>query len=327
MEHAVPGHGTGQVVELTAPRSGRLDAVLAAALEDLSRSRVQRLIERGMVRVNGAVARKSAVVAEGDAVVVVIEAGTRASEAVDFDLPVVYEDELLAAIDKPAGLAVHGAPGDTAPSVAAWWLARLGPASAAFEPGVERPGVVHRLDKETSGVMVLAKTPAAQAALSRAFEARNAKKTYLAVVDGVPAQPRAVIDAPIDRDPRDRTRMAVTTRGRSARTEYIVIASDGRRSLLEVHPETGRTHQIRVHLAAIGTPVANDAVYGTAEPGSRQLLHAYRLELPHPAGGRLIAAAPPPADLLAAIRAIAGEAVASRYAAVPPPTTERGEAS
>ncbi len=302
---------------------GRLDAIVAEAVSELSRARVQRLIERGRVRLNDRPARKSERAEPGDLVVVEFEEYDHVGAGPGLELPVLFEDEQLAVIDKPAGVAVHGAPGDTAPCVASWWRARLGPAAAAFD--VERPGIVHRLDKETSGVLLLAKTPSAQAALSSAFERRAAAKTYLAVVEGRPRQQQAVIEAPIDRDPRDRTRMAVTRRGRPSTTAYRVIASDGRRSLLEVHPETGRTHQIRVHLAAIGVPVAHDEVYGRAEPGARQLLHAWRIALPHPGGGTFRAAAPVPPDLLEAIRAIGGEAVASRYEAVEPPTIERGE--
>ncbi len=302
---------------------GRLDAIVAEAVSELSRARVQRLIERGRVRLNDRPARKSERAEPGDLVVVEFEEYDHVVAEPGLELPVLFEDEQLAVIDKPAGVAVHGAPGDTAPCVASWWLARLGPAAAAFD--AERPGIVHRLDKETSGVLLLAKKPSAQAALSSAFERRAAEKTYLAVVEGSPRQQQAVIEAPIDRDPRDRTRMAVTRRGRPSTTAYRVIASDGRRSLLEVHPETGRTHQIRVHLAAIGVPVAHDEVYGRAEPGARQLLHAWRIALPHPGGGTFRAAAPVPPDLLEAIRAIGGEAVASRYEAVEPPTIERGE--
>ncbi len=298
---------------------------MAGSLPGFSRARVQRLIERGLVEVNGAGARKSAVLTAGDRVVVMMEPAAREAGDPGVELHIIYEDEVMAAVDKPAGLAVHGAPGDTGPSVAGWWLAQLGDAAGAFE--AERAGIVHRLDKDTSGVLLLAKTPAAQAALSRAFEERRAKKVYLAVVEGVPSQPHAVIEAAIDRDPRDRTRMAVTSRGRRARTEYRMVASGEGRAVLEVYPETGRTHQIRVHLAAAGTPVAFDAVYGRAEPGGRQLLHALRIAVPHPEGGTLSVGAPAPPDLLAAIRAIAGEAVASRYAAVPPATLEQGEAS
>lgn len=306
--------------ELTAAEAGRLDAVLSRALPELSRARVQRLIEAGNVRVNGEVVRKSATVQEGDLLAFEVPATDHAVTPSGLDLTVVYEDNSLAAINKPPGLAVHGAPGDTGPSVAGWWLEQLGPAAAGFD--AERPGIVHRLDKDTSGVLLLAKTPAAQASLSRAFEERTTRKTYLAIVEGTPAQPRAVVDAPIDRHPGDRTRMAVTTSGRPSRTEYEVIAADKERSLLEVHPETGRTHQIRVHLAAIGCPVANDGVYGRRATHGRQLLHAYRIAVPHPEGGTLTVTAPVPADMAGAIRSLGAEQVASQYSQPVPPTRE-----
>lgn len=306
------GTGSIETRSMTAPASGRLDAVLAGAFEDLSRARVQRLIDAGHARVNGSPARKAMNVSEGDALELEVPATPHESVPTGLELPVLYEDDQLCVIDKPAGLAVHGAPGDTGPSVAAWWLEKLGEAAGAFD--VERPGIVHRLDKDTSGVLVLARTPAAQAALSAAFEARTTKKTYLAIVEGVPDRPKAVIDAPIDRHPGDRTRMAIVTRGREARTAYEVLHSDGRRALIEVHPETGRTHQIRVHLAAIGVPVSDDAVYGKREPGGRQLLHAYQLAIPHPAGGTLTVTAPIPADLDRAMRAIGADAEAVRFA-------------
>jgi len=213
-------------------------------------------------------------------------------------------------IDKPAGLAVHGAPGDEGPSVAAWWLARLGAGAAGFD--AERPGIVHRLDKDTTGVLVLAKTPRAQAALSAAFEARATEKTYLAVCDGHPPRDRAVIDAPIARHPGDRTRMAIVRKGRQSRTAYEVLAADKDTSLVLVKPETGRTHQIRVHLDGVGSPVRFDRVYGRPGPG-RQLLHAWRLAVPHPDGGTLTVTAPLPPDLLEAVRTMGAETVALPY--------------
>lgn len=306
--------------ELTASEAGRLDAVLSRALPELSRARIQRLIEAGNVRVNGEIFRKSATVQEGDLLEFELPAIDHAVAPSGLDLPRLYDDAALSVIDKPPGLAVHGAPGDTGPSVAGWWLEQLGPAAAGFD--VERPGIVHRLDKDTSGVLLLAKTPAAQAALSHAFEERATRKTYLAIVEGKPPQPRAVVDAPIDRHPGDRTRMAVTTSGRPSRTEYEVIAADNERSLLEVHPETGRTHQIRVHLSAIGCPVADDGVYGKRAPRGRQLLHAYRIHVPHPSGGTLTVTSPVPADMAGAIRSIGAEQVASHYSQPVPPNLE-----
>ncbi|MEO8538306.1 MAG: RluA family pseudouridine synthase [bacterium] len=308
----VAGTGSTQTRSLTVENSGRLDAVLAGAWADLSRARVQRLIDAGHARVNGEAARKAMIVSTGDALELDVPDTSHELVPTGLSLPLLYEDESLAVINKPAGLAVHGAPGDTAPCVAAWWLEQIGPAAAAFD--VERPGVVHRLDKDTTGVLVLAKSPAAQAALSAAFEARTTKKTYLALVEGVPDRPKAVIDAPIDRHPGDRMRMAIVKRGREARTSYELLHSDGRRSLLEVRPETGRTHQIRVHLAAVGIPVCDDAVYGKREPGGRQLLHAYQLTIPHPNGGSLTVTAPIPADFDHAIRASGAESEAIRFA-------------
>ncbi len=312
-------HGP-ETTELTAAETGRLDAVLSRALPELSRARVQRLIEAGNVRVNGEVVRKSATVQEGDLLEFEVPATDHAVTPSGLDLPLLYDDADLSVIDKPPGLAVHGAPGDTGPSVAGWWLEQLGPAAAGFD--ADRPGIVHRLDKDTSGVLLLAKTPAAQAALSRAFEERTTRKTYLAIVEGKPPQPRAVVDAPIDRHPGDRTRMAVTTSGRPSRTEYELIAADNERSLLEVHPETGRTHQIRVHLSAIGCPVADDGVYGRRATHGRQLLHAYRIQVPHPSGGTLTVTAPVPADMAGAIRSIGAEQVASHYSQPVPPTLD-----
>lgn len=315
--------GTRTTRSVTAAAGGRLDTVLAGAFGDLSRARIQRLIEAGHARVNGATARKALAVNEGDALELDVPETPHASAPTGLDLPILFEDATLSAINKPAGLAVHGAPGDVGPSVAGWWLEQLGESATAFD--VERPGVVHRLDKDTSGVLLLARTPAAQARLSGAFEARTTRKVYLAIVEGVPDRPRAVIDAPIDRHPGDRTRMAIVKRGREARTAYEMLHTDGRRSLLEVAPETGRTHQIRVHLAAVGTPVADDAVYGKREAGGRQLLHAYQLGVPHPDRGRLTVTAPIPPDFDHAVRAIGGETLALHYARQVDPRLEPGD--
>lgn len=305
---------------LTAPESGRLDAVLAGAFADLSRARIQRLIDSGNARVNGSVAHKALAIFEGAELELDVPETPHDTTPTGLKLRVLYEDDYLAVIDKPAGLAVHGAPGDTSVTVAAWWLEQLGAAASAFD--VERPGIVHRLDKDTTGVLILAKTPQAQTALSGAFEARTTRKTYLAIVDGIPDRKKAVIDAPIDRHPGDRTRMAIVKRGRDARTAYELLHTDNRRSFLEVRPETGRTHQIRVHLAAVGIPVTDDVVYGKRAPGGRQLLHAYQLSIPHPAGGTLTVTARIPFDFDHAVRAIGGETLALHYAREIEPTLE-----
>jgi len=321
---AAPGTGTPTTRRVTAPVAGRLDAVLAGAFGDLSRARIQRLIDAGHARVGGAPARKAMIVVEGDELELDVPEVPHESAPSGLKFRVLYEDDVLAVIDKRAGVAVHGAPGDTGPSVALWWIEQLGSAAAAFD--VDRPGIVHRLDKDTSGVLILAKTPQTQAWLSTQFETRTTKKTYLAIVEGVPERPKAVIDAPIDRHPGDRTRMAVAKRGREARTTYELLHSDGRRSLLEVRPETGRTHQIRVHLAAVNIPVADDGIYGKHNAAGRQLLHAYELSIPHPGGGRLTVTAPIPSDFDHAVRAIGGEALALRYSRPVEPRLEDGPA-
>lgn len=300
--------------------SGRVDAILASAFPDLTRARIQRRIEAGAVQLDGLVVRKSAQVYEGAEIT--IDLGREPVAPVadpGFALPVLYEDDAIVVIDKPAKLAVHGAPGDRGPSVAGWFAARLGPTAASFDS--ERPGIVHRLDKDTTGVMALAKTPAAQAALSRAFEERTAKKRYLAITDGSPPHLKAVIDAALARHPADRTKMGIVRHGRESRTNYEVLGSTDGHCLILVTPETGRTHQIRVHLAAVGAPVTFDSVYG--KPGAgRQMLHAWSLTLPHPDGGTLTVTAPMPPDMAALVASIGLDAVASEYTMSRPPHRE-----
>ena len=302
---------TSDLRELTAEQPGRIDAVIAAAIPDLSRARVQRLIADGFVQVNGSVVRKSGQVVVGDTLCLELPIVDHSVIPTGLTLRILYEDGVMIAIDKPAGLAVHGAPGDTGPNVANWFIERLGEAAGAFD--AERPGIVHRLDKDTSGVLLLAKSPQAQAALSGAFEARTTKKSYIAIVDGVPSRDRAVIDAAIGRHPGDRTKMAVAKQGRESRTGYEILAQDGDRALLLVQPETGRTHQIRVHLAAINTPVTFDRTYGRGSADGRQLLHAWRIEVPHPEGGMLTVTAELPADFIEPIRAMRAAVAAEPY--------------
>ncbi|MGI8925036.1 MAG: RluA family pseudouridine synthase [Tepidiformaceae bacterium] len=303
-------HGTRTVV---AAGPGRIDAVLAAAFADLSRARVQRLIAAGLVTVNGLVVRKSGQVQHGDTLSLDVPETAHPIAPSDLSLPVLYEDETLVAIDKPSALAVHGAPGDTAPSVAGWFLSTFPAEARAFDAA--RPGVVHRLDKDTSGVLLLAKTPAAQAALGQAFESRATQKTYIAITRGAPHEDRALIDAAIARHPGDRTRMAIARRGgRESSTGFEVLHRTRDNALLVVKPVTGRTHQIRVHLAAIGAPVFDDRVYGHAGAG-RQMLHAWRLVVPHPAGGSLEVTATLPPDMAAMVSAMGAESVALEFLA------------
>ncbi len=302
--------------EGVAPGFGRIDAVLAALYPELSRARIQRLIAAGHVTHNGEPVRKSLQIDEGDTLTLTIPVHAHARPVAAFTLPKLFEDEQIVVIDKPAGLATHGAPGDEGPSVASWFVAQYPEAARHFD--AERPGIVHRLDKDTSGVLLLVKTPEALTRLGHAFEARETEKWYLAVCDGVPAEAQALIDAPIARHPGDRTRMAIAKRGREAKTGYEVLGNGGGRSLLLVRLHTGRTHQIRVHLAAINVPVAGDRVYNSKQhhtTENRQLLHAWRITAPHPDGGTLTVTASLPADIEAVVRAMGLDELASKYGA------------
>ena len=309
--------------EVTVEAAGRIDAVLAHALADVSRARLQRLIAAGSVTLNGEPVRKSVSVSTGDQIAVTFPVTPHNAPAATPDLPILYEDDLLVVVDKPARLATHGAPGDQGPSVAGWFVTHYLAAAERFD--AERPGIVHRLDKDTSGVIVLAKTPEASTTVSAAFAARETEKWYLAICEGVPAKSRATIDAPIGRHPGDRTKMAIANGGREARTGYEVLgsspatAAERRHSLLLVRLYTGRTHQIRVHLAAVGSPVAEDRVYGaTSGPGMRQLLHAWSITVPHPSGGRLTVTAPLADDFAAQVRSMRLEELASKYGRATP---------
>ncbi len=313
MGSAVDGHDGERTEFVVAASSGRADSVLAAAFSDLSRAQLQRLIQDGRVSLDGEPLKKSAYVEAGQTLHVFLsEAAPAAGVAPDFAIPVLYEDDAIVAIDKPVGVIAHAAPGDSGPTIAAWFVARYPELTPALDPS--RPGIVHRLDRDTTGVMVLAKTPAAVESLAAAFETRSTSKTYLAICDGVPGQERAVIDAPIGRNPGDRGRMAVIRdgSGREARSEYECLGEHDGRSLLAVRPESGRTHQVRVHLAAVGVPVLFDPVYGTPGEGRHQL-HAARLTIPHPDGGTLSMSATLPDDMASLVRSMGLATVASEY--------------
>jgi 23S rRNA pseudouridine1911/1915/1917 synthase len=289
------------IFELTAVQGGeRLDRFVAAALPQLSRAAVQRLIKAGHIQVNDQPAKASLRLEVGDRVHVTLppaEPTDIQPEAIP--LAVLYEDADLAAVDKPAGMVVHPAHGHTGGTLVNAALARW-PEMAAVG-GPERAGIVHRLDKDTSGVIVLAKTPAALEALQAQFKARTIYKRYLALVEGTPATPTGLIDAPIGRDQRQRKRMAVRHDGRPAVTRYTLLEDFDSHSLLAVEPQTGRTHQIRIHLAWLGHPVVGDLVYGFRKQRikmKRFFLHAAELELDSPSTGeRLKFEAPLPAGL------------------------------
>jgi 23S rRNA pseudouridine1911/1915/1917 synthase len=310
-----------KTVTLEADVSGeRLDVFVARRRPDLSRSLVQRLIRDGRVTIGGQPGRPGQRLERGDRVLVRIppeEPVLPRSEATP--LAIIYEDDDLLVVDKPAGLTVHpgaglpaGQAGVRRGTLAATLLAHR--PELAGVGGPERPGIVHRLDRDTSGLLVVAKNEAARAALAHQWKERQVEKGYLALVHGRLEPPEGVIDAPIGRDPRHRQRMAVVEGHRAARTAYRVtrVLTSGPEgtdcySLVDVRPLTGRTHQIRVHFAAIGHPVVGDHIYGRASPVlKRQFLHAYRLSFRHPVDGRpLEFESPLPEDLLMALRRLA----------------------
>ena len=266
----------------------RLDKYVSQQCPELSRTYVQKLIREGYTRVNDQVAKPGLKLNPGDRVTVAIPA-TPPSLLLPADIPlkIIYEDEDVLAIDKPAGLTVHPAPGHPGHTVVNAILSRF-PHLADINDSL-RPGIVHRLDKDTSGVMLVAKNSAAENNLAEQFRTHSVVKAYLALVKGLLTPETGIIEAPIGRDPRHRKRMAVVTEGKEARTEYQVVKYTADHTLLEVRPETGRTHQIRVHLAAIGHPVVGDPLYGVKSPYlSRQFLHACRLGFKLPATGEYL---------------------------------------
>jgi 23S rRNA pseudouridine1911/1915/1917 synthase len=292
------------------PGPVRLDVFLLTSGAAISRSQAKTWIEAGRVSVDGRGRKAGFVLRGGESIVVDPPPAPRKSaEPEDLPLRILYEDDDVVAIDKPAGMVVHPAPG--------WWRgtivnALLHRGLVSAQPSDERPGIVHRLDKETSGVLIVARNARAQLALARAFHDRLVKKTYLAVVLGVPRPPTGALEWAIGRHPRNRQRMSIRSRSaRAARTRYEVLEAFATLSLVRLEPETGRTHQIRVHLAASGHPVLADPLYGARKgralprdgPGgsfTRQALHAAELEIVHPnSGERLHLRAPLPPDMTA----------------------------
>jgi 23S rRNA pseudouridine1911/1915/1917 synthase len=263
----------------------RLDKFISEQVPALSRTQAQLLIREGNVKVNGEIEKTGYKLVSGDSVDVHVPTPTPSRLSPE-DIPVriIYEDKDVLVVDKPAGLTVHPAPGHKGGTLVNAVLSHL--PNLADEGG--RPGIVHRLDKDTSGAMVIAKNPVALARLSEQFKRHEITKIYLTLVEGRLKPEQGVIEAHIGRDTADRKKMMVSgeSRGREARTGYKIIRYLSNYSLLEVKPETGRTHQIRVHLAAIGYPVFGDATYGLKSPVlSRQFLHAHRLGFHHPSTG------------------------------------------
>ncbi len=294
----------------------RLDKFLADALPALSRATLQRLIRDGDVRVEGRAARPSQRVAGGETVEVNVPPPVPldVAPAPDIPLDIVYQDADLLVLNKPAGLVVHPANGHADDTLVNALLAHV--PDLAGIGGVQRPGIVHRLDKDTSGLLLVAKNDVAHQALQAQFKDRRVDKAYLALVEGHISPPRGRIDAPIGRDPRDRKKMAVATGGRPAQTEYRVLETLDDTSLVEAKLLTGRTHQIRVHLASIGYPIVGDRLYGRrkARHGlGRQFLHAWRLAFDLPRSGeRVTFLAPLPDDLRALLVQLGSKWVAAQ---------------
>ena len=308
--------GTGEVYEFTLDEydaDERIDQVLSARCPDLSRTHIQKLIRDGKLTVNGNVCDVPRLKFPAGSVAVLTDdlpAVPLKADGEDIPLDVIYEDDVLLVINKPAGMVVHPAAGN--------WHGTVVNALLGREPGLDdedfdamRPGIVHRLDKDTSGALVIAKTAKALRKLAKSFADRDVQKTYLAIVHGWPSPPVNVVNAPIMRHP-DHKRMAIARdgQGREAVTTWKLIRKgiwDGRKvAVMEMHPHTGRTHQIRVHLSYKDYPIVGDKLYnrGRSSPAPRQMLHARRISFPHPVTGeRMEFEAPIPDDFLAIIQA------------------------
>jgi 23S rRNA pseudouridine1911/1915/1917 synthase len=294
-----------QTLRLSVPdeaAGGRLDQFLGTLSEVGSRAAAERALAAGAVLVDGRKRSKSHRLEGGEELTVeVADAAPSTLVPEELSLRIAYEDEHLLVVDKPAGLVVHPAPGHPTGTLVHGLLAH----EAAGGEEADRPGIVHRLDRDTSGLLVVARSPEAHRRLEKLVREHALEREYLALVCGRPRSRTGRIEAPIGRDRRDRTRHSLdTATPRDAVTHFEVAEELPRHTLLRVRLETGRTHQIRVHLAEIGLPVAGDAVYG--RPGElgleRQFLHAARLAFPHPfSGERVECESPLPADLVVAL--------------------------
>jgi 23S rRNA pseudouridine1911/1915/1917 synthase len=295
----------------------RLDVFLASQLPELSRTRVQELVREGRVRVDRRPARASHRVAAGEAIEIEILARPAlTAEAEDIPLDILYQDDDVVVVNKAAGMVVHASAGHARGTLVNALLHRLAALPATFG-GSLRPGIVHRLDRGTSGVLVVARTDAAHRKLAEQFRARTVQKTYLALLEGVLKPDSGSIQLPIARDKFRRVRMTARAgAGRNARTDWRILWRGARNILVEIELHTGRTHQIRAHFAALGRPVAGDTLYGAAarpragsrslEPLGRPFLHAARIGFEHPVSGeRVEFQAPVPPDLRKFIASVA----------------------
>lgn len=299
--------------KITPEMSGeRLDVLLARRYPDYSRAFLQKWVKAGHVTCEGKPTETRSKVKAGD----VFDVKDFASELTPISsakgevgkLKILFEDEELLVIDKPAGLVAHPAPSHHGETLVGWLRAYLGPTRVQKFLDPDRLGLVHRLDKDTTGVVIVAKTPLAQTALARQFQNREVQKIYHAIVEGVPKSEKGIISAPIGRSEKNRARMIVSGAGRPSETTFSVLESLQEVSLMQLLPKTGRTHQIRVHCAAIGHPIVGDTAYGAKarwaeEFGVRRpLLHAESLEFKHPKTGKTLKMkAPRPSDFRAAL--------------------------
>ena len=289
-----PFQGKQVVMRRIVPTRQRLDIFLSRQFDrSISRSLWQTYIKTGCVTVNGrVVTRPSAEVDLTDTITVNFP--EKPDET--YTIPMIYQDDDILVVNKPSGLLTHAKGGHTNEQT----LAESMRHKTTFASDSNRPGIVHRLDRETSGVMVLARTAAAAAELQRQFANRTVRKTYVAIVDGVPHPPAAYIDIPIARSLTQPQLFRADANGKSAQTAYQVIATNGALSLVKLHPKTGRTHQLRVHLAQLGTPIVGDRFYNHKKgQGGRLMLHAWQLTLQLPSGEAQTFRAPLPPEFLA----------------------------
>ncbi|MDO5695292.1 MAG: RluA family pseudouridine synthase [Eubacteriales bacterium] len=293
-------------IKITKANKERLDRFISPILSDSSRSQIQKLIRTGAITVNGNGVRPSFVPQVGDVISIICETTIRevGLAAVPLPLEILYEDEALTVINKPAGLVVHPGAGEERESVAAAVLAMYGEEGLSHLNGPLRPGIVHRLDKDTSGVLIICKTDQAHEAVAAQLANRSVERGYIGIVQGL-VNEAGVVDAPIARHPKARMKMAVISGGREAITRYEPKARDERVTLMHFFLETGRTHQIRVHMRHIGHPIIADPIYGfkkTPHYGlERQALHARMVGFKHPITNKAIRIyAPVPPDLAAA---------------------------
>lgn len=300
---------SNQSISLTVEENSlRLDSYLSQNLSDLSRSRIQQLIEQGHVKLNGEICKsKKSTVKQGDAITLEIPAAEPLElKPENIPLDILYEDEQILILNKPAGLVVHPAPGHPDGTLVNAVLAHC--PNLPGIGGVQRPGIVHRLDKDTTGAIAIAKTEVAHHSLQAQLKAKTARREYLGVVYGATKQESGTINLPIGRHPKERKKMAVVPvekGGREAVTHWYIKERLGNYTLMHFQLETGRTHQIRVHSSQIGHPIVGDSVYGSGRsvgvnlPG--QALHAWKLQLKHPVSNNLVEVIAPPPQIFSTL--------------------------